>query len=156
VDNEILDNILNHSVTNENLVHTLSLSLLKIIPNIILNKREDVIPLLISAVHLNTNASERDKLLQQLFNLKKKPSDTERIMILTGNMKFFTNISMLFKYVFFFTGLVGIARFSGENLVENEILPQCWEQLTDKHVERRLLVAEACTALIPYVSVSIF
>jgi hypothetical protein len=47
---------------------------------------------------------------------------------------------------------VGIARFSGENLVENEILPQCWEQLTDKHVERRLLVAEACTALIPYVS----
>lgn len=156
VDNEILDNILNHSVTNENLVHTLSLSLLKIIPNIILNKREDVIPLLISAVHLNTNASERDKLLQQLFNLKKKPSDTERIMILTGNMKFFTNISMLFKYGFFFTGLVGIARFSGENLVENEILPQCWEQLTDKHVERRLLVAEACTALIPYVSVSIF
>jgi hypothetical protein len=136
VDNEILDNILNHSVTNENLVHTLSLSLLKIIPNIILNKREDVIPLLISAVHLNTNASERDKLLQQLFNLKKKPSDTERIMILTG--------------------LVGIARFSGENLVENEILPQCWEQLTDKHVERRLLVAEACTALIPYVSVSVF
>jgi hypothetical protein len=40
--------------------------------------------------------------------------------------------------------------------VENEILPQCWEQLTDKHVERRLLVAEACTALIPYVSFQCF
>ncbi|EFA00181.1 RAB11-binding protein RELCH homolog [Tribolium castaneum] len=132
VDNEILDDILNYSVTNENLVHTLSLSLLKIIPNIILNKREDAIPLLIGAVQLNSNSGERDKLLQQLFNLKKKPSDTERIMILTG--------------------LVGIAKYSGENLVENEILPQCWEQLTDKHVEKRLLVAEACTALIPYVS----
>lgn len=84
VDNEILDDILNYSVTNENLVHTLSLSLLKIIPNIILNKREDAIPLLISAVQLNPNSNERDKLLQQLFNLKKKPSDTERIMILTG------------------------------------------------------------------------
>lgn len=37
--------------------------------------------------------------------------------------------------------------------MENEILPQCWEQLTHKYVERRLLVAESCTALIPYVSV---
>lgn len=49
---------------------------------------------------------------------------------------------------------MAIAKFSGEALVENEILPQCWEQLTDKHVEKRLLVVEACIALTPYVSVS--
>lgn len=41
-------------------------------------------------------------------------------------------------------------------MVENEILPQCWEQLSHKHLERRLLVAESCTALIPYVSVRMF
>lgn len=136
IDNEILDNILNDTINSENLVHTLSMSLLRIIPNIILNKREEVIPLLISAVHLNPNISERDKLLQQLFNLKKKPSDTERTMILTG--------------------IVGIAKNSGKSLVENEILPQCWEQLTHKHPERRLLVAESCAALIPYISVSVY
>lgn len=38
--------------------------------------------------------------------------------------------------------------------MENEILPQCWEQISHKHVERRLLVAESCIALAPYVSVS--
>lgn len=84
VENEILDNILNDTVTNENLIHTLSQCLLKIIPNIILNKREEAIPLLISAVQLNPDLSERDRLLQQLFNLKKRPSESERIMILTG------------------------------------------------------------------------
>lgn len=50
-------------------------------------------------------------------------------------------------------GLIGIAKCSGESMVENEILPQCWLQLTHKHIERRLLVAEACVALMPYVSV---
>lgn len=83
-DNELLENILKGKVANENLVHTLSQALLRIIPNIILNKREEAIPLLVSAVHLNPNVTERDKLLQQLFNLKKKPSEVERIMILTG------------------------------------------------------------------------
>lgn len=126
--------ISNLQITNDNLIHILSNCLLRIIPNIILNKREEAIPLLISAVHLNPTASERDKLLQQLFNLKKKPSDCERSMILAA--------------------LICIAKCSGESLAENEILPQCWLQLAHKHVERRLLVVEACTALIPYVSVS--
>lgn len=54
----------------------------------------------------------------------------------------------------FFSGLIGIAKCSGESMVENEILPQCWLQLTHKHIERKLLVAEACIALMPYISVS--
>ncbi|KAJ8942002.1 hypothetical protein NQ314_010231 [Rhamnusium bicolor] len=132
VDNEILDDILNQTVTNETFVHIVSSSLFRIIPNIILNKREEVIPLIISTVHLNPKVTERDKLLQQLFNLKKKPSESERIMILMG--------------------LVGVAKCSGESLVENEILPQCWLQLAHKHIERRLLVSEACIALMPYIS----
>lgn len=81
MENEIL---LTDTINTESLVHTLSQSLLRIIPNIILNKREEAIPLLINAVHLNPDVSERDKLLQQLFNLKKKPSDSERTMILAG------------------------------------------------------------------------
>uniref|UniRef100_A0A1Y1KW97 Uncharacterized protein n=1 Tax=Photinus pyralis TaxID=7054 RepID=A0A1Y1KW97_PHOPY len=127
IENQAFENI-----SNESLIHVISQALLKIIPNIILNKREEVIPLLVCLVYLNPNAAERDKLLQQLFNLKKKPSREEREVILAG--------------------IVSIARCSGENLVENEILPQCWEQLTHKYVERRLLVVESCMVLIPYVS----
>ncbi|KAF5306430.1 hypothetical protein FQR65_LT07342 [Abscondita terminalis] len=111
IENQVFEN-----VTNKALVHVISQALLRIIPNIILNKREEVIPLLVCLVYLNPNASERDKLLQQH---------------------------------------ISIARCSGENLVENEILPQCWEQLTHKYLERRLLVVEACIVLIPYVSSSI-
>nr|CAI5819958.1 unnamed protein product [Callosobruchus analis] len=132
ISSDMVEDILSETISAENFVHIVSSSLLKIIPNIILNKREDVIPLLINVVHLNPKATERDKLLQQLFNLKKKPSEVERSMILTG--------------------LIAIAKLCGESMVENEILPQCWLQLTHKHIERRLLVAETCQALLPYVS----
>lgn len=67
------------------------------------------------------------------------------------------SISLIWKEHYkhnFYVGIVGIAKSSGETLVENEVLPQCWEQLSHKHVERRLLVAESCNALTPYVSVS--
>ncbi|XP_074035175.1 RAB11-binding protein RELCH homolog isoform X2 [Leptinotarsa decemlineata] len=127
-----IEEILKKNVIDDSFVRLVSMLLLKMIPNLILNKREEVIPLLVGSIHLNPKASERDKLLQQLFNLKKKPSTEERRMILSG--------------------LLSVAKYSGENLVENEILPQCWLQLTHKHVERRLLVAEACIILIPFLS----
>ncbi|KAL1489480.1 hypothetical protein ABEB36_014368 [Hypothenemus hampei] len=123
---------LTDSPSLDTVIHLISQSLLKIIPNIILNKREEVIPVLMAAIYLNPKTSERDKLLQQLFHLKKRPTENERLAILAA--------------------VIGIAKHAEEQLVENEILPQCWLQLTHKNVERRLLVAEACTVLIPYVS----
>lgn len=136
IDNDILNDILISGVTTNKIVDILAQSLLRIIPNIILNKREEAVPLLVSAVLLSNDSSTRDKLLQQLFNLKKRPSEAERTFILLG--------------------ITAIAKFSQESLVETEVLPQCWEQLAHKYLERRLLVAESCIALIPYVSVSIF
>ncbi|CAH1180510.1 unnamed protein product [Phaedon cochleariae] len=124
--------ILSKTVVDEDYVHLTSNALLTIIPSVILNKREDIIPLLLTTIHLNPKASERDQLLQQFFNLKKKPSEAERKVIVGG--------------------LLAIAKCSGESVIENEILPQCWLQLTHKYVERRLLVAEACIALIPLIS----
>lgn len=50
--------------------------------------------------------------------------------------------------------MVTIAKHLEENIVENELLPQLWEQLNHKHVERRLLVVDCCSTLIPYISVS--
>lgn len=132
IDNEILLNTLSHGSNIESLVQVASESLLRIIPNIILNKREEAIPLLICTINLNQVSPTREKLLQQLFNLKKKPSEGERALILNG--------------------ILGVAKCCPETVVENEILPLCWEQLTHKHVERRFLVVESCRILIPYVS----
>lgn len=86
------------------------------------------------SVCLNPDPSTRDKLLNLLFNLKKKPQPEERQVILRA--------------------LLLIAQLMGSNTVENEVLPQCWEQITHKYIERRILVAESCFALAPYVSVS--
>ena len=38
--------------------------------------------------------------------------------------------------------------------LEEEVLPQCWEQISHKYFERRLLVAEACAVLAPFIPVS--
>ncbi|EMP36641.1 hypothetical protein UY3_06133 [Chelonia mydas] len=48
------------------------------------------------------------------------------------------------------TGCVAFARHVGPTRVEAELLPQCWEQINHKYPERRLLVAESCGALAPY------
>ena len=97
-DNEVLNNLMKNGVTKESLVGILSESILRIIPNIILNKREESIPILISAVNLNTDPTVRDKLLQQLFNLKKRPVEQERAMILTGDTIEHVRTSYTFVY----------------------------------------------------------
>ncbi|XP_049808480.1 RAB11-binding protein RELCH homolog [Schistocerca nitens] len=117
------------------LLPVLGQTLPRVIPNIILNKREEIIPLIVMTIQLHPEADSRDKLLNLLFNLKKKPNEEERLTIIAG--------------------MVAIAQCSGPALVETEVLPQCWEQLSHKHIERRLLVVESCSALAPYVSSSI-
>ncbi|KAG5841785.1 hypothetical protein ANANG_G00170620 [Anguilla anguilla] len=53
------------------------------------------------------------------------------------------------------TGCVAFARHVGHTRVEAELLPQCWEQINHKYPERRLLVAESCGALAPYLPTEI-
>ncbi|XP_061777958.1 RAB11-binding protein RELCH homolog isoform X4 [Nerophis ophidion] len=109
-----------------------------IVPNVLLAKRErmvahlcqELIPLILCTACLHPESKERDQLLHILFNLIKRPDDEQRQMILTG--------------------CVAFARHVGPTRVEAEMLPQCWEQITHKYPERRLLVAEACGALAPY------
>ncbi|PNF39999.1 hypothetical protein B7P43_G15450 [Cryptotermes secundus] len=131
-DGQQIVEMLSEGISEKRLVYILGHSLPRIIPNVILNKREELIPLIMCTIHLHPEASGRDVLLHLLFNLKKRPQEDERRRILAG--------------------IVGIAQCSGLSVVENEILPQCWEQINHKYVERRLLVAESCSALTPYVS----
>ncbi|KTF80199.1 hypothetical protein cypCar_00014322 [Cyprinus carpio] len=104
-----------------------------IVPNVLLAKREELIPLILCTACLHPEPKERDQLLHILFNLIKRPDDEQRQMILTG--------------------CVAFARHVGPTRVEAELLPQCWEQINHKYPERRLLVAEACGALAPYLPV---
>uniref|UniRef100_A0A8C1WU28 LisH domain and HEAT repeat-containing protein KIAA1468 n=1 Tax=Cyprinus carpio TaxID=7962 RepID=A0A8C1WU28_CYPCA len=101
-----------------------------IVPNVLLAKREELIPLILCTACLHPEPKERDQLLHILFNLIKRPDDEQRQMILTG--------------------CVAFAQHVGPTRVEAELLPQCWEQINHKYPERRLLVAEACGALAPY------
>uniref|UniRef100_A0A8C8D2K5 LisH domain-containing protein n=1 Tax=Oncorhynchus tshawytscha TaxID=74940 RepID=A0A8C8D2K5_ONCTS len=101
-----------------------------IVPNVLLAKREELIPLILCTACLHPEPKERDQLLHILFNLIKRPDDEQRRMILTG--------------------CVAFARHVGPTRVEAELLPQCWEQINHKYSERRLLVAEACGALASY------
>lgn len=78
------EEIFKNGVTRDTLVHILAQTLPRIVPNVILNKREEVIPLMLSAIRLHNDSTEREKLLQMLFNLKKRPQEDERQLILAG------------------------------------------------------------------------
>ncbi|XP_067652799.1 RAB11-binding protein RELCH homolog [Haliotis asinina] len=116
----------------EGVVSMLGRCLPHIVPNVLLAKREELIPLILCTAMLHSDSKERDRLLNILFNLIKKPDDEQRQIILTGCIAF--------------------AQHVGPTRLETELLPQCWEQISHKYVERRLLVAEACGALASYLS----
>ncbi|CAG2232759.1 RAB11-binding protein RELCH,RAB11-binding protein RELCH homolog [Mytilus edulis] len=115
----------------DTVVLMLSRCLPHIVPNVLLAKREELIPLIICTAMLHPNSKDRDRLLNILFNLIKKPDEEQRNMILTG--------------------IVAFAQHVGQQRLEEELLPQCWEQINHKYPERRILVAEACGALSPYI-----
>ncbi|XP_017887570.1 RAB11-binding protein RELCH homolog isoform X1 [Ceratina calcarata] len=129
------EEIFKNGVTRDTLVHILAQTLPRIVPNVILNKREEVIPLILSAIRLHNNSAEREKLLQLLFNLKKRPQEDERQLILAG--------------------FVAMAKLEDEPMEGEEILTICWEQSQHKYPEKRLLAVECCSVLAPYMSVGI-
>lgn len=129
------EEVFKNGVTRDTLVHILAQTLPRIVPNVILNKREEVIPLMLSAIRLHNDSTEREKLLQMLFNLKKRPQEDERQLILAG--------------------FVAMAKLEDEPMEGEEILTICWEQSQHKYPEKRLLAVECCSVLAPYMSVGI-
>ncbi|XP_064641709.1 RAB11-binding protein RELCH homolog [Lineus longissimus] len=116
--------------SSEKVVNMLGRCLPHIVPNVLLAKREELIPLILATACLHPEPKERDNLLNILFNLIKRPDFEQRQIILTG--------------------CVAFAQHVGPRRVEEELLPQCWEQIGHKYSERRLLVSESCGALAPY------
>ena len=93
------------------IIDVIAQSLPHIVPNVLLAKREELLPLILCAANLHPSTKARDSMLNTLFNLIKKPDSLQRQMILTGCIMF--------------------AQYNGPERVEEELLPQCWEQVCE-------------------------
>ncbi|KAK3164450.1 hypothetical protein QOZ80_1AG0018680 [Eleusine coracana subsp. coracana] len=103
----------------------------KIVPYVLINHREELLPLIICAIEKHPDSDVRDSLTHTLFNLIKRPDEQQRRVIMDA--------------------CVELAKSVGEMRTETELLPQCWEQINHQYEERRLLVAQSCGELAVYV-----
>ena len=114
-------------------VDLLAAQLPLVVPNVLISKREPLIPILLRCVELHEDHQKRDELTSILFNLIKRPDTDQRKLILDG--------------------CVALAlRTEHSGRIESELIPQLWEELSHKHPERRALVADAIGALAPHVA----
>ncbi|KAL5726561.1 hypothetical protein ACHQM5_009596 [Ranunculus cassubicifolius] len=112
-------------------IQILSDALPKIVPYVLINHREELLPLIMCAIERHPDSNTRDSLTHTLFNLIKRPDEKQRQIIMDA--------------------CVSLARSVGEMRTESELLPQCWEQINHTYEERRLLVAQSCGELAEYV-----
>ncbi|EGG24253.1 hypothetical protein DFA_06403 [Cavenderia fasciculata] len=103
-----------------------------ILPAMYPNRREELIPLILVIISNHPDETTRFALTKMLFNLTKKPDEFQRHVIMKGCM--------------------ALASMVGPLRTETEILAQCWEQLTEKYPERRVLVADSCGSLAQFAS----
>ncbi|XP_039039238.1 RAB11-binding protein RELCH-like [Hibiscus syriacus] len=112
-------------------IQILADALPKIVPYVLINHREELIPLIMCAIERHPDNATRDSLTHTLFNLIKRPDEQQRRIIMDA--------------------CVSLAKNFGEVRTETEILPQCWEQINHMYEERRLLVAQSCGELAEFV-----
>ncbi|XP_047954167.1 RAB11-binding protein RELCH [Salvia hispanica] len=112
-------------------IQILSNALPKIVPYVLINHREELLPLIMCAIERHPDSATRDSLTHTLFNLIKRPDEQQRRIIMDA--------------------CVTLAKNVGELRTETELLPQCWEQISHMYEERRLLVAQSCGELAEFV-----
>ncbi|CAF5182135.1 unnamed protein product, partial [Rotaria magnacalcarata] len=118
------------SLDQKDLLDLIVRTMTKINSNLNGSKKLDLVPLITYTSILHPKNDERDRLLKTLFNLYKNPSYNQRQVVLHAFLCF--------------------AKQSGPLRVHAELLPQCWENISNKIDERRCLVAEACGILTPH------
>ncbi|XP_066311922.1 uncharacterized protein [Miscanthus floridulus] len=122
------------NISSNNALETIKIvsdALPKIVPYVLINHREELLPLIICAIEKHPDSDVRDSLTHTLFNLIKRPDGEQRRIIMDA--------------------CVELAKSIGEMRTETELLPQCWEQINHQYEERRLLVAQSCGELAIYV-----
>ncbi|CAK8533811.1 unnamed protein product [Lathyrus sativus] len=116
-------------------IQILADALPKIVPYVLINHREELLPLIMCAIEHHPDSRTRDSLTHTLFNLIKRPDEQQRRIIMDA--------------------CVSLAKNVGEMRTETELLPQCWEQINHMYEERRLLVAQSCGELAEFVRLEI-
>ncbi|KAK9503025.1 hypothetical protein O3M35_011679 [Rhynocoris fuscipes] len=122
-------------VSNESLVQILGCSITSMIQHLPLSNKEwlaKIVPLLVCLIGLHSDEKVRDSLIHCLLNMKKRPTQEDRNLILAG--------------------VVRLCHVCSEELVQGELLPQCWDLLGHKYPERRILVAQLCALVSPIIS----
>ncbi|XP_061337410.1 uncharacterized protein LOC133284417 [Gastrolobium bilobum] len=112
-------------------IQILADALPNIVPYVLINHREELLPLMMCAIEHHPDSRTRDSLTHTLFNLIKRPDEQQRRIIMDA--------------------CVNLAKNVGEMRTETELLPQCWEQINHMYEERRLLVAQSCGELAEFV-----
>ncbi|GAV85558.1 hypothetical protein CFOL_v3_28994 [Cephalotus follicularis] len=112
-------------------IQILADALPKIVPYVLINHREELLPLMMCAIDRHPDSITRDSLTHTLFNLIKRPDEQQRRIIMDA--------------------CVSLAKNVGQMRTETELLPQCWEQINHMYEERRLLVAQSCGELAKFV-----
>ncbi|KAM2013823.1 hypothetical protein TB1_024874 [Malus domestica] len=126
--------LMSENLSPENGLETIQIladALPKIVPYVLINHREELLPLIMCAIERHPDSSTRDSLTHTLFNLIKRPDEQQRRIIMDA--------------------CVNLAKNVGEMRTETELLPQCWEQINHMYEERRLLVAQSCGELAEFV-----
>ena len=124
---------------DENLVEhidigdVLATSLPKLISNLVLSSRIDVVPLLLYAISCQKDARSRESLIGVLFNLMKRPDPPTRRTVLSG--------------------LLWLLHQPGwdSKRIEEELLPHCLDQMNQKYLEKKILVGQTLTVLASYI-----
>eukprot|EP00124_Ichthyophonus_hoferi_P000360 Ihof_evm27s12 gene=Ihof_evmTU27s12 len=133
--NRLSQEVLHIKQYKDDAVDVLARCLPYIVPHVLLNKREELLPVIIVTILRHRDPKTRDELTHTLFNLIKRPDDIQRRVIINGS--------------------IALAQGIGPDRCEAELMPQCWEQLAHKFPERRTLVAEACGALAKYLKIGL-
>jgi hypothetical protein len=130
---DIVEEIKNVKLTTNHAFYLLLKYLPLITENVLSEKRIFLIPLLLvtSLIEKDYNHQPEYNLLKLLFNLIDTPNIRQRSIIIDACSQF--------------------SKLAGPTCANNYLLPQCWEQLNDRNEEKRMLVAEACSRLAPFI-----
>ncbi|KAL4439731.1 hypothetical protein ABPG75_002732 [Micractinium tetrahymenae] len=107
----------------------------RVLPNLLINKREELVPALCALSQEHPQAPGRRQLAGLLFGLIKKPNLAQRGMITDA--------------------CIGLSRRIGPARTMLELVPHLQDQVQHELLERRLLVAEAAGALAPHLATAL-
>lgn len=126
-----IQSVRNQDGSNDALSTIFAHSLPYLMKGVLLAKRQELIPTLVMAICWTSDPSARYEMTHTLFNLIRVPDEAQRSIIVDG--------------------CVFLASIAGEDRTGTEILPHIVELTTSAYAERRILAADICGWLSPYV-----